>query len=387
MTNFKKIMKKVLPRLLSGLIAGVCALTLFAFNYFVLFVPDSSQKDIKFEIPDDTSKGDAKKPTVKPTVSKAENYNILVMGHDRAASLTDVIMRINYNVKEQKITIMQLPRDTYVTVNDYYYHKINGLYNYCISEVREEGSKDAEKDGCVRMAEYLEKNLAITIHYSAVMDLDGFEGIVDAIGGVDMYVPQDMYYSDPGQNLYINLREGYQHLDGAKAEQFVRYRSGYVTGDIGRGNAQKLFISAFIKSLTTSLANADASMITTLAGNVINYVKTDMSVADIVYFGKSFLGIGKGDGVKLENISLMTMPGNATMYDGASVFVMNKAYVAQLINEYYNIYDYNITSAFDKNEFFVTREQSVVRDIYSADKESVTLTVYTAGSLDENGLE
>ena len=119
MTNFKKIMKKVLPRLLSGLIAGVCALTLFAFNYFVLFVPDSSQKDIKFEIPDDTSKGDAKKPTVKPTVSKAENYNILVMGHDRAASLTDVIMLINYNVKEQKITIMQLPRDTYVTVNDY----------------------------------------------------------------------------------------------------------------------------------------------------------------------------------------------------------------------------------------------------------------------------
>ena len=210
---------------------------------------------------------------------------------------------------------------------------------------------------------------------------------MDAIGGVDMYVPQDMYYTDPGQNLYINLREGYQHLDGAKAEQFVRYRSGYVTGDIGRGNAQKLFISAFIKSLTTSLANADASMITTLAGNVINYVKTDMSVADIVYFGKSFLGIGKGDGVKLENISLMTMPGNATMYDGASVFVMNKAYVAQLINEYYNIYDYNITSAFDKNEFFVTREQSVVRDIYSADKESVTLTVYTAGSLDENGLE
>ena len=70
---------------------------------------------------------------------------------------------------------------------------------------------------------------------------------------------------------------------------------------------------------------------------------------------------------------------------GAAIFYEDAA--NQLINEYYNIYDYNITSAFDKNEFFVTREQSVVRDIYSADKESVTLTVYTAGSLDENGLE
>ena len=331
MTGFSKFIRKVLPRIGAAVLAAACGLLLFAVNYFVLFVPDSSDKDIKFEIPD--------------TGDKNTSSN---MGHDRAASLTDVIMLINYNVAEQNVTIMQFPRDTYVTVGDYYYHKINGLYNYCIGEVRDEGSSDPEKDGCVRMAEYLEKNLAVTIHYRAVMDLDGFEGIVDAIGGVDMYVPQDMYYTDPGQNLYINLsQEGYQHLDGNKAEQFVRYRSGYVTGDIGRGNAQKLFISAFISSLTKSLANADASMITNLAGNVINYVSTDMTVADVVYLGKCFLGIGKSGGVKMENISMMTMPGAATMYNGASVFVMNKAYVAEIINDYYNIYDYDIRNSFD----------------------------------------
>ncbi|MGM9635586.1 MAG: LCP family protein [Candidatus Avispirillum sp.] len=385
MTGFSKFVRKVLPRIGAAVLAAACGLLLFAVNYFVLFVPDSSNKEIKFEIPDTSDKNTSSNKT--PEVNKQDNYNILVMGHDRAASLTDVIMLINYNVAEQSVTIMQFPRDTYVTVGDYYYHKINGLYNYCIAEVRDEGSSDPEKDGCVRMAEYLEKNLAVTIHYSAVMDLDGFEGIVDAIGGVDMYVPQDMYYTDPGQNLYINLKEGYQHLDGDKAEQFVRYRSGYVTGDIGRGNAQKLFISAFISSLTKSLANADASMISNLAGNVINYVRTDMTVADVVYLGKCFLGIGKGGGVKMENISMMTMPGAATMYDGASFFVMNKAYVADIINEYYNIYDYDITKSFDTAGFFVSREQSIVSEIYSADKESVTLTVYNASSLDENGLE
>lgn len=385
MTGFSKFIRKVLPRIGAAVLAAACGLLLFAVNYFVLFVPDSSDKDIKFEIPDTGDKNTSSNKT--PEVNKQDNYNILVMGHDRAASLTDVIMLINYNVAEQSVTIMQFPRDTYVTVGDYYYHKINGLYNYCIAEVRDEGSSDPEKDGCVRMAEYLEKNLAVTIHYSAVMDLDGFEGIVDAIGGVDMYVPQDMYYTDPGQNLYINLQEGYQHLDGNKAEQFVRYRSGYVTGDIGRGNAQKLFISAFISSLTKSLANADASMITNLAGNVINYVSTDMTVADVVYLGKCFLGIGKSGGVKMENISMMTMPGAATMYNGASVFVMNKAYVAEIINDYYNIYDYDIRNSFDTAGFFVSREQSIVSEIYSADKESVTLTVYNASSLDENGLE
>lgn len=385
MTGFSKLIRKVLPRIGAAVLAAVCGLLLFAVNYFVLFVPDSSKTEIKFEIPDTDDSNTSTNKT--PEVKKQDNYNILVMGHDRAASLTDVIMLINYNVAEQSVTIMQFPRDTYVTVGDYYYHKINGLYNYCIAEVRDEGSSDPEKDGCVRMAEYLEKNLAVTIHYSAVMDLDGFEGIVDAIGGVDMYVPQDMYYTDPGQNLYINLKEGYQHLDGNKAEQFVRYRSGYVTGDIGRGNAQKLFISAFISSLTKSLANADASMITNLAGNVINYVSTDMTVADVVYLGKCFLGIGKSGGVKMENISMMTMPGAATMYNGASVFVMNKAYVAEIINDYYNIYDYDIRNSFDTAGFFVSREQSIVSEIYSADKESVTLTVYNASSLDENGLE
>ena len=49
-----------------------------------------------------------------------------------------------------------------------------------------DGATDAAAEGLKRTAEYFEKNLAIKIHYSAVMDLDGFEGIVDAIGGVDM---------------------------------------------------------------------------------------------------------------------------------------------------------------------------------------------------------
>ena len=310
-------------------------------------------------------------PALITKLVPTQTKNIVVMGMDGEGLRSDVLMVAFLNGESGKINLLSVPRDTRVPI-DGKYHKINSAY----ALGKEEQTIDT-----------LENLLDIKIDNYVKFSFETFRNVIDALGGVDFDVPQDMFYEDPYQDLYIDLKKGMQHLDGAKAEQFVRYRSGYVTGDIGRGNAQKLFISAFIKSLTTSLANADASMITTLAGNVINYVKTDMSVADIVYFGKSFLGIGKGDGVKLENISLMTMPGNATMYDGASVFVMNKAYVAQLINEYYNIYDYNITSAFDKNEFFVTREQSVVRDIYSADKESVTLTVYTAGSLDENGLE
>ena len=56
-------------------------------------------------------------------------YNFLVMGHDREASLTDVIMLVSYDTELGKMTIMQLPRDTYIEIEDYSYSKINGLYN------------------------------------------------------------------------------------------------------------------------------------------------------------------------------------------------------------------------------------------------------------------
>ena len=69
---------------------------------------------------------------------------------------------------------------------------------------------------------------------------------MDRIGGVDMYVAYDMYYSDPEQNLYINIKQGQQTLMGKDAEGFVRYRSGYIMADIARGDAQKMFISPFI---------------------------------------------------------------------------------------------------------------------------------------------
>jgi len=322
-----------------------------------------------------------------PIEGSDQIYNFLVMGHDRAASLTDVIMLISYNLEHQSITIMQIPRDTYIEVNDYSYHKINGLYNYCRNEVKAEGSKNPELDGCTRMADFLEKNLAVKIHYSAVMDLDGFGNIVDAIGGVDMYVPMRMYYPDPEQNLLINLYEGYQHLDGDKAEQFVRYRYGYANADIGRGDAQKNFMAAFLKKLSSKMT--DVSVVTSLASNIINYVDTDLPLEMLVYLGKQFIGIGNptGKAVNLSNVKFLTMPGQAAWLNRSSYYVMNREYMTDIIDEYYNIYNVTMLWSFDQNEIFVTEEDTDIRDIYFKDKDKIALVIQNAGALneDENG--
>ena len=385
MSRFTKFAKKLLPRLGAIFIAAAVGIGLFAVNYFVLYTPDKNPPKPNFEFQTQPGAENNGSEEEQEIVASNKIFNFLIMGHDRAASLTDVIMLVNYNIEMQSITIMQIPRDTYIEVDDYYYHKINGLYNYCVKNAEGEGSKQPERDGCMKMAEYLEKNLAITIHYSAVMDLDGFGNIVDAIGGVDMYVPQDMYYRDPTQGLVINLKKGYQHLDGDSAEQYVRYRYGYATGDIGRGDAQKVFISAFFDKLLTSIK--DANTISALAQNLVTYVDSDVTPADIVYFGKHFIGIGNKQGaVSLSNVKLMTMPGKATLYNGISYYVMNKEYMSYIINEYYNIYNTSVLWSFDVKEVFVTSENSYLRDIYLDDMDNIGLTIYNAGSLEENGL-
>ncbi|MBQ2729603.1 MAG: LCP family protein [Clostridia bacterium] len=386
MSKFTKFAKKLLPRLGAILIAAAVGIGIYLVNYVVLYTPDKNTEEPKFEIQKDPNVENGDEDNTPSIEASNKIFNFLIMGHDRAASLTDVIMLVNYNTEIQRITVMQFPRDTYIEVDDYYYHKVNGLYNYCVNQVKSNGSKDPDRDGCKLMAEFFEKNLAMTIHYSAVMDLDGFGNIVDAIGGVDMYVPMDMYYSDPTQGLYINLKEGYQHLDGDSAEQFVRYRYGYATGDIGRGDAQKVFISAFLDKLLTSIT--DANTITSLAQNLVTYVESDVTPADIVYFGKNFIGIGnKAGAVQLSNVKLMTMPGRATLYNGISYYVMNKEYMANLVNDYFNIYNTSVLWSFDVNEVFVTSENSQLRDIYLDSKDNITLTIYNAGSLEENGIE
>ncbi len=285
-------------------------------------------------------------------VAKKDLINFLVMGHDRAASLTDVMMIVSYDTESDVMVLTQIPRDTYVELEGSSYHKMNGLYNYFVAEARDEDSKDPELDGCKKAAAHLGKTLGIKIHHSAVMDLDGFGSIVDAIGGVYMYVPYSMKYSDSAQNLYIDLPEGYNTLDGDEAEQFVRYRSGYVNADLGRGDAQKMFMTAFIESVKK---NISISNVATIANAILESVKTDMSYREIVEVGTALLD------VDLSNITMMTVPGELA----SSFYVVNKECLKNVLNEGYNIYIDEITAdKVDPDGIFYDENDPKMKAVY-----------------------
>jgi LCP family protein required for cell wall assembly len=113
------------------------------------------------------------------------------------------------------------------------------------------------------IADIIEEVFAIHINDHAYVKVNGFRNIVNYFGGVNVYVPVLMNYSDPAQDFKVYIEKGNQHLDGTEAEGYVRFRQGYDEngvfhnyGDIFRKENQNRFIKAFISSSTFFLSSS-----------------------------------------------------------------------------------------------------------------------------------
>ena len=184
--------------------------------------PIQKGEDLEIAV-DDTAKEDVE------LIQEPENKNILIVGSDKSGELADVIMLAKINVEEKDVKIISIPRDTRIKVNGEFM-KINSTLG--IGNIN--GTKQA--------VEYV---LKTKIDDYVLFSTDTFRDTIDALGGVDFYVPQEMKYSDPIQNLKIDLKKGYQHLDGNKAEQLVRFRK-YTMGDLDRIKVQQDFFKELI---------------------------------------------------------------------------------------------------------------------------------------------
>ena len=173
-----------------------------------------------------------------------QRVNVLLLGINE--NLTDTIMVASFDMKAKHVDVISVPRDTYYERPGY-------------TKPAEKKINAAYKGSAVNTAKAVsDVLLGMPLHYYAVIKYDGVKNVVDAIGGVPMNVPFNMKYSDPTADppLYINIPKGEQVLDGEHAMQFLRYRSGYVEGDLGRVKAQQEFVkSAFKQTLKSNLLN------------------------------------------------------------------------------------------------------------------------------------
>ena len=198
-------------------------------------------------------------------------YTCLLLG---VADLggSDTIMLGVFDTEERTASLISVPRDTVVRY-DGRYIKINAAYSY--------GGVDAVRQ-CVS------EMLAVPIDFYVSVNTRAFREIVDEIDGVWFDVPVDMNYDDPVADLHIHIKRGYQLLDGRQAEGVVRCRNCYSNADIGRTATQRAFLVALAKQ-TITLSNV--TKVTELINILNTYVKSDMSLSNMVYFGTQAVGM------------------------------------------------------------------------------------------------
>ncbi len=309
-----------------------------------------------------------------PQYVRDENkVNFLVIGEDKISGSTDVMMIVHLDIKTNNITITQIPRDTLITV-DGRRKRVNTLYvSYYGKTDHSLSMNERSAIALKQVEEKLEQSLCIGIDYYAKVDLDAFVKIVDAIGGVYLDVPFDMFYEDPYQDLYIDIKEGAQYLDGKKAMQFIRFRSGYATADVGRTDAQKLFFVAFLESLKK---NFNVETVAKLCSTVFNYVETDISLNDAIYFARAVLK------VNFSEMKMLTMAGDGVFINGASYYILNRKAALLTVNTYLNIFSNEITdSIFDPDKAFNYEDDEGAAAIYNGD--GYDSHVYTGNKVDD----
>ena len=205
-----------------------------------------------------------------------QRVNVLLLGINE--NLTDTIMVASFDMKAKHVDVISVPRDTYYERPGY-------------SKPAEKKINAAYKGSAVNTAKAVsDVLLGMPLHYYAVIKYDGVKNVVDAIGGVPMNIPFNMQYSDPTADppLYINIYKGEQVLDGDHAMQFLRYRSGYVEGDLGRVKAQQEFVkSAFKQVLKSNLLNT--------AEVVFDNVESDITLEMATKIATKAIGLSGDD--------------------------------------------------------------------------------------------
>ncbi len=242
----------------------------------------------------------------------------LIMATDQDGTRTDTIMFGVFDKKDKDISLISIPRDTYITVSDDVYSKMReefpqpGSKSMKINTVHHYGGKEY---GTGMIINEVEKLTNTDIDFYIKVNFSSFRYIIDAVGGIDFYVPRNMEYHDPLQNLNISLKEGMQHLNGEQSEQLLRYRSGYANADLGRVDVQQQFMKAFVSQVFSkgALATKPFTFIRLVTDN--EYVDTNVDVMDVISYLFTINGLSS------DSMNTQTLPGKPAYRGGQSVYI------------------------------------------------------------------
>jgi len=161
--------------------------------------------------------------------------NVLVLGIDAGANHgnteeqeADTVMVVSMDNRTGRLRIITIPPDTWLESRTGASGRVSSLYAV---------------GGAPLLVREISSLLGISIHQYITLDMQTFSDLIDILGGVDIYVEEDMNYDDPAAELSIHLKKGYQTLSGDMAQKYLRYKSSDL-GDVGRVQRQQKFVKA-----------------------------------------------------------------------------------------------------------------------------------------------
>lgn len=247
----------------------------------------------------------------------AGRVNILLLGngglgHD-APDLTDTMIIASIDTVHHTVSMLSIPRDLWVQVPGAGTSKINAAFE--IGKYNEAGKIDNTNNntkavlaGFTKADEVVKDVMGIDIHYNMLINFTSFKQSVDAVGGVTVNVPEQLY--DPtmawenGRNPILAMA-GAQVMDGTKALMYVRSR--HTSSDFARSERQRAVLLALKSKVLTAGTLSNPLKVSGLINAFGDNMVTDMSLAE----GMRAYDLGKKiDNSKIQNVDLVTPPNN-----------------------------------------------------------------------------
>ncbi|MEG5164510.1 LCP family protein [Microcoleus sp. AT3-A2] len=233
----------------------------------------------------------------------SRSVNVLILGIDSVPESaanspkifngrSDTILLLHLEPRDKSISLLSVPRDTKVEDAGISFSKIN----------------EANARGGAALATRLVSSMLnnTKIERYVRVSSNAFQELVDLLGGIEVFVPRAMSYTDTAQKLKINLGQGWQTLNGEQAEQFARFRNDGL-GDIGRIQRQQSLIQAIRDRLASPSALVRLPQIVRL---MQKYVDTNLSYEEILTLANFGLQLER------DNFKMVMLPGRSSSETG-----------------------------------------------------------------------
>ena len=237
-------------------------------------------------------------------------YHALVNSFD---GLSDTMLLLRFEPEAEKFTVLSIPRDTRTYIKGHGLTKIN-VANYHGGPALS-AQTISELLGGVQIDRYVRVNV------------QGMEKLINALGGVTVYVPKDMKYTDESQHLYIDLKEGEQHLDGERAMQFLRFRYDEY-GDIGRVQRQQALMRGVIEQ---ALKPGVLVKVPQILSIIQSHIDTNLTVEELVAL------TGFVSQTKRSNVQMLMLPGqfSGDGKQGTSFWIPSRRRIREIVAQHF----------------------------------------------------